>query len=77
MCIQSVVMDYMKRRVPLDRWTPPAYQDFQELLRRIDKLDRDLGEPDCVDPVKAAYIKQIENRLAELEKKVAEQKKAP
>jgi len=66
MCMVSVVMDY-GRRVQPNTWTPQSFGDFQEIIRRLDLLDKKLGEPECHDPQKATWMAEIERRLAALE----------
>lgn len=75
MCAMSVVYDYMQQRVPLDDWTRPAYDEFKQVIERLDRLDHLLGQPDCVDPEKAALMQRIEERLNRLEERVADPKK--
>lgn len=66
MCVVSMVYDAV-RTVPLDNWTRPAFTDFQEIIRRIERLDEKLGQKDCVDPAKAAWMREVEDRLRKLE----------
>lgn len=66
MCVTSVVMDYGKT-IPLDQWTQPVWHDFKEVLRRLDQLDEKLSQPECHDPAKAAWMREVEERLAKLE----------
>lgn len=66
MCMVSVVYDY-GRTVPQTSWTPDTWSQFQEILKRIDELDKKLGEPECHDPMKAAWVKEVEERLKKLE----------
>lgn len=67
MCVVSATHDYMRQRVPIRDWTRPAFDDYQEIIKRLEKLDKKLGQPDCVDPAKAEWMKEVEKRLAELE----------
>lgn len=66
MCMVSV-MSVAGGSVPLHDWTRPAFNEFQEILKRIDKLDTKLGQPDCVDPAKEAWMREVEERLSKLE----------
>jgi hypothetical protein len=68
MCMVSVVMDY-GRNIPQQQWTTPLWNDFSEVIRRLDALDKKLGEPECHDPAKAAWMREVEARLAKLETK--------
>jgi hypothetical protein len=58
---------------PMKRW--PTFDELNELLesfrdavRAAEAFDRLTGQPDCVDPEKAA----LEERVAELERKLEE-----
>lgn len=67
MCMISAVVDY-GRNIPWQNWTPPLWAEFQELLERVRKIDEKLNQPDCEDPAKQAWMRDVERRLAELEK---------
>ena len=67
MCAMSVVMDYGRMRIPPNQWTPESFGDFKEILRRLDALDQKLGQPECHDPAKAAWMREVEERLEKLE----------
>lgn len=67
MCAVSAMYDYGRTMIPLQDWTRPAFNEFQEILKRIEALDKKLGQPDCEDPTKAAWMQQVEERLAALE----------
>jgi hypothetical protein len=67
MCAVSVMQDYFRQYVPLRDWTPPVWADYKEVLRRLESLDAKLGQPDCEDPAKAAWMREVEQRLARLE----------
>jgi len=63
----SAVLDYGKT-IPMQQWTYPAWNQFTEILRRIEELDAKLDQPDCEDPAKAAWMREVEERLRRLEK---------
>lgn len=69
MCVMSMIMEYLPK-VPMDQWTIEKYDYLQDLLRRVEKLDKMLEQPDCVDPKKEEILKKIEERLASIEKKL-------
>jgi len=75
-CMVSMVIDYARQRVEPNIWIqqPQTYFDFKRLLEKIEELDRKLGEPECRDPAKAAWMREIEERLAKLEKRHKGQK---
>jgi len=67
MCSVSVIQDYMRERVAPSDWTRPVWSEYQEVLRRLEALDAKLGQPHCEDRAKAAWMQEIEKRLAALE----------
>lgn len=66
MCAVSVIYDY-GRQIPTGQWTPDTYAQFQEIIRRLDELDRKLAQPECLDPDKTSWTAAVETRLANLE----------
>ena len=48
-------------------WTREAVDEFKEIIRRLDALDKKLGLEHCEDPKKAEWMQQIEERLKRLE----------
>ena len=66
MCMVSV-MSVAGSAISVDTWTRPAFNEYQEILRRIADLDAKLGQPDCVDPAKEAWMREVEQRLSALE----------
>lgn len=66
-CSVSVIQDYARQQVPQQQWTVPAWDQFKEILTRLEKLDTMLAQPDCKDPAKAAWMREIEARLSKLE----------
>jgi hypothetical protein len=66
MCAVSATMEYMQR-IPIDKWDRPAFNDFQEVIRRLEALDAKLDQPDCHDPAKAEWMRAVEERLEKLE----------
>lgn len=47
-------------------WTRDSFDEFKEILKRLEALDAKLGEPDCEDPAKAAWMQDVEARLEAL-----------
>ena len=66
MCMVSMVMD-TAAKFPAAGWTLDTWQLFNQVLRRLDELDRKLGQPDCHDPRKAEWMRSVEERLRCLE----------
>lgn len=67
MCAVSAVHDYFRLR-PDTPWTQDTFSEYQEIIRRLGDLDRKLDQPDCDDPAKSEWMKDVELRLRELEK---------
>lgn len=67
MCTISVIFDYGRERIGVERWTPETFDQFKKILEEAAKLDTVLGEPDCEDPKKAEWMKEVERRLDALE----------
>jgi hypothetical protein len=65
----SVMSEYGQFRIPTPDWTRETFSEYQEILNRIAALDANLGQPDCVDPAKEAWMKAVEDRLSALESK--------
>jgi hypothetical protein len=66
MCAVSVVYDYWSAR-PDTQWTRETFNDFKEIVDRLDRLDEKLAQPDCHDPSKAAWMAEVESMLRERE----------
>ena len=66
-CAVSGLHDYFRQNVPLDNWTRPVFNEYQEIIRRLDKLDAHFAQPACEEPAKAMWLKDVEARLAKLE----------
>lgn len=66
MCMVSMT-SVAGSQILIDTWTRPAFNEYQEILKRIEALDKKLGQPDCVDPAKEAWMRDVEKRLAALE----------
>jgi hypothetical protein len=67
MCSVSVVQDYMRREVAPNQWTRPMFNEYKEILKRLEALDERLGQADCEDPAKATWMREVEDRLKALE----------
>jgi hypothetical protein len=67
MCITSLVMQYGRDQIPFTQWTRPVFNEYQEILRRLEDLDEKLAQPDCEDPAKAAWMREVEERLTAIE----------
>lgn len=53
--------------IPNQFWTRDTWAEYKEILELLKKLDEKLGQPDCVDPKKDAWMRGVEARLKLLE----------
>lgn len=67
MCAVSVIQDYARTVIDPQLWTRPVFNEYHEIIRRLGELDAKLGQPDCEDPAKAAWMRDIEERLSKIE----------
>lgn len=67
MCAVSVILDY-GRRIHIQDWNQQNWRDFQTLKQQAEEFDRKTDQPDCEDPAKAAWMREVEARLAKLER---------
>jgi hypothetical protein len=83
MCAVSVIQDYFRQRTdpfippqpwPRDirspmpiQWTIETWALLKDILKKLEELDVNTGQPDCEDPAKAAWMPEVEKRLATLE----------
>jgi len=67
MCAVSGILDYGRQNIPLTNWTRDTFAEYKEIIRRLEELDRKMGEPNCERPGKRAWMKKVEERLAKLE----------
>lgn len=66
MCMMSVVTAYGQGVSP-NSWTPGTWKQFVDLTKQVEVLDTDLGEPECIDPGKAEWMREMEERMRALE----------
>jgi len=59
-----IVIEKPVERIP----SQEEWDEFLEICDKAAKWDELMGEPECVDPEKDAWMEEIERRLAELEK---------
>lgn len=76
MCAVSMVYDSY-RDVPHDFWSQPKVDEFKQIIERLDRLDKALGLPECHDPAKAKWLKDLETRIDKLEKTVGDDQSKP
>lgn len=84
MCVASNIGDYYKPHwpqfdppkiwpdltpaKPINPWSEEKMRKLMELIEKAREMDKLMGEPDCEDPAKTAWMKQVEQRLKKLEK---------
>lgn len=68
MCSVSAVHDYMRTQVPAGTWTRPQFDEYKEIIRRLDALDTKLGQPECDNEDKTKWMLEVEKRLDEMER---------
>lgn len=71
MCAVSAVHDYMRTNIPVNVWqqTPSLFNEYQEIIRRLDALDKKLDQKDCPDPQKAAWMAEVSKMIEEAKAK--------
>ncbi len=67
MCAVSATIGYFQDLTVQPAWNRPDFDALKEVLKRLEVLDEHLGQPDCIDPGKAKYLREIEERLQRLE----------
>lgn len=67
MCTVSAVSGAFQHYVPQKPWAAVDIQDIKKIIALCEKIDRRLGEPDCIDPDKDEWMKSMEARLRALE----------
>lgn len=72
MCVMSAITPVIQQQWPSIQTLP--YQDLsqlQEILRKIDALDKKLGAKTCEeDAPKEAFMQELARRVSELERKL-------
>lgn len=78
MCTLSVVTDMAYQQWGhLNSWPLPESKTILDVLRKLDEMDKKLGAPECVDDRKDDFIRRLEQRIEELERKLAENGSGP
>ena len=63
MCAVSVTVQYMIDNVPIKQWTPSKFAKFELAISLLERLDTELGQPDCLGKDKQAYLKDVRSFL--------------
>lgn len=61
MCVMSMVYDHFSSK-PDNFWTPPTYEEYQELKHKAAEYDRMMNQPDCAKP----EIETFETRIKKI-----------
>jgi hypothetical protein len=68
-CVVSYVHDYYNQPGKQDiQWTWDSWGDLKKALEILERLDAKTEQPDCVDPAKARWMSEVEERLKRLER---------
>ena len=67
MCSVSVVHDYFRQQTSPHEWNRDKLNEYKEIIKRLEKLDEHFNQPDCEDPLKTAWVREVEARLEKLE----------
>lgn len=70
MCAVSMVLDY-SQRTPIEQFDYEGYQRLMEMIEAAKKFDTANKEPDCEDPQKVEFLKQIIDRLEKIENRIS------
>jgi hypothetical protein len=71
MYIVSMVATGIKEQYPpIQQWTYPQVVDLTEVLKKLDKIDKQLGAKECHEPEKEKLLEQLAARVAELERQL-------
>lgn len=68
MCSVSVVYDYFRQHTNPEQWDHYSFDLLKQVIDKLNILDDKLDQHDCEDPAKAAWMREVEERLAKLEK---------
>ena len=64
MCVVSMITEHYWRQYPNPVYYPrDKYRDMEELIRKAREYDRIMNQPDCPDPVKADWYKQVIEKM--------------
>ena len=65
MCTVSAVTGTFQQYKPLRPWTPEAWSDIKKILALCERIDRSMGEPDCIDPAKEEWMRRMSDMYDE------------
>lgn len=62
MCVVSAVHQEAQTW-PLGYWNRDTFAEYQEIIRRLDAIDKALGLPDCGAEAKEKFVRDMAARL--------------
>jgi hypothetical protein len=72
MCVVSMVVDSARQQWPQPQFMPYRQAvDLSEVIEKLGQIDKKLGAKDCYDSKKDAYIQELRDRIAALEKELS------
>lgn len=73
MCVVSMVHDYYNDRLrnpqplpPYQHWDLTAVQLLQDAIKKLEELDKRLGDRECKLDKKTKWLRDLEERLTKL-----------
>lgn len=70
MCVVSMVHDWGRTTIPLDEWDVKKWNKLKDLIKKAEEIDKATGQPDCVDPEKERWAREMEERMKRIEDKI-------
>lgn len=69
MCVVSFVYE-LAQTAPQVWWTAPKLDEYREIMKHLEDIDRKLGQPDCGVKHREEFERRIEERLKKLEDRI-------
>jgi hypothetical protein len=64
MCMVSMIIDYARDNTQWAQWDWAKYYELESIIKRLDDLDKSLGEPECKDDRKGEYLAELKSQIA-------------
>lgn len=65
MCAVSMIYDYGRNNWPRDDWSNEGIFQFKKMVEDAKKFDIITHQPDCEDPEKEKFLKELEQWIVE------------